>query len=69
MPKMPKKGDQVTWETPQGETHGSVEKVITETTKVKGHTAKASKESPQLLVKSGKTGKKAAHKPGSLKKA
>jgi hypothetical protein len=63
-----KKGDNVAWGTAQGETHGTVEKVVTSTTKVKGHVAKATKESPQVLVKSDKSGKEAVHKPGELKK-
>jgi hypothetical protein len=67
-PKMPRKGDIVAWQTPQGQTHGTVEQILTSTTKVKGHTAKASKDAPQVLVKSQKSGKEAAHKPGSLKK-
>ncbi len=68
MAKLPKQGDAVTWDAPQGKTSGTVEKVVTSTTKVKGHTAKASKEDPQVLVKSGKSGKKAVHKPEELKK-
>lgn len=64
----PKKGDKVTWATPQGETHGTVEKVVTSTTKVKGHTAKATKDKPEVLVKSDKSGKQAVHKPEQLKK-
>ena len=68
MGKLPKQGDAVTWDTSQGKTHGTVEKVVTSTTKVKGHTAKASKDDPQVLVKSGKSGKKAVHKPAELKK-
>ena len=68
MAKLPKKGDKVTWGTPQGETHGTVERVVTSTTKVKGHTAKATKEHPEVLVKSDKSGKEAVHKPESLKK-
>ncbi len=68
MAKLPKQGDAVTWDTSQGKTHGTVEKVVTSTTKVKGHTAKASKDDPQVLVKSGKSGKKAVHKPAELKK-
>jgi hypothetical protein len=36
---------------------------------VKGHTAKATKDDPQVLVKSSKTGKEALHKPAALKKA
>lgn len=65
MATTPKKGDKVKWNTPQGETHGTVEKVVTDATKVGGHTAKPSKEHPEVMVKSGK---KAVHKPGELKK-
>jgi Hypervirulence associated proteins TUDOR domain len=45
---------------------GTVEKVITEDTKIKGFTAKASEEEPKVMVKSDKTGAKAAHKPESV---
>ncbi len=55
------------WNTSQGETTGVVEKVVTSTTKVKGYAAKASKAAPKVIVKSSKSGKKAAHKPGALK--
>ncbi len=68
MAAMPKAGDKVRWGTSQGETHGTVEKVVTRTTKVKGHTAKATKDAPQVLVKSDKSGKEAVHKPEALKK-
>ncbi len=68
MTTLPKQGDKVTWGTAQGETHGTVEKVVTSTTKVKGHTAKATKENPEVLVKSDKSGKEAVHKPAELKK-
>ena len=68
MAKLPKKGDKVSWGSQQGEIHGTVEKVVTATTKVKGHTAKASREAPEVLVKSDKTGKQAVHKPEALKK-
>jgi len=68
MTKMPKPGDEVKWGTPQGETQGTVEKVVTSTTKVKGHTAKATKDHPQVMVKSSKSGKTAVHKPEELKK-
>lgn len=69
MTTMPKKGAKVKWETAQGETQGTVEEVVTKTTQVKGHTAKATKEDPQVLVKSDKSGKTAVHKPDALKKA
>ena len=41
---------------------------MTGTTEVKGHTAKATKEAPQFVVKSAKSGKTAVHKPEDLKK-
>ena len=69
MAAMPKKGAKVKWDTPQGETTGTVEKVVTSTTKVKGHTAKATREKPEVLVKSAKSGKAAVHKPEELKPA
>ncbi len=69
MTGLPKKGDKVSWTSLQGETHGTVEKVVTSTTKVKGHTAKATKDDPQVLVKSDKSGKEAVHKPEEVKKA
>lgn len=66
---MVKPGDKVKWDTSQGETHGRVEKKVTGTTRVKGHVAKATKDAPQFVVKSDKSGKEAVHKPGELRKA
>ncbi len=63
-----KKGDRVQWNTSQGETEGVVEKKLTEPAQIKGHPVKASKDNPEYLVKSDKTGKEAAHKPESLDK-
>ncbi len=65
---MVKPGDKVKWGTPQGETQGTVEKKVTSTTKVKGHTAKPTKADPQFIVKSAKSGKTAVHRPEQLKK-
>ena len=64
MAKLPKKGDKVSWGTAQGGTQGTVEKVVTST---KGHVAKATKDAPQVLVKSDKSGKEAVHKPEEVK--
>jgi hypothetical protein len=64
-----KPGAHVAWNTSQGRTRGKVEKKLTSKTKIKGHTAKPSKQHPQYLVRSDKSGAKAAHKPGELKKA
>jgi len=68
MAAIPKQGDKVKWGTSQGETRGTVEKVVTSETKVKGHVAKATKKAPQVVVNSDKSGKKAVHKPAELKK-
>jgi len=64
-----KKGDKVTWETSQGKTEGRVVKKQTSDTKIKSHTVRATKDDPQLIVESSKSGKRAAHKPDALKKA
>ena len=69
MAGLPKKGDKVSWGTSRGKTEGLVEKIVTSTTKVKGHIAKATKEKPEVLVKSSKSGKEAVHRPEELKKA
>lgn len=63
-----KKGDHVEWNSSGKKTEGVVEKKLTEPTDIKGHHVAASKENPEYLVKSDKTGKEAAHKPDSLKK-
>jgi hypothetical protein len=63
-----KPGDKVAWETSQGQTRGTVEMKQTRRTHIKGHTVAASKQDPQYIVKSDKSGEKAAHKPEALKK-
>ena len=63
-----KKGDHVTWGTPQGQTEGVVEKKLTEPTDIKHHHVAASADNPEYLVKSDKSGKEAAHKPEELHK-
>jgi len=64
-----KKGDKVTWETSQGKTEGKVVKKQTLDTQIKDHKVKASKDDPQIIVESSKSGKRAAHKPEALDKA
>jgi hypothetical protein len=61
-------GDHVQWNTSQGRTTGEVQKKLTSPTKIKGHEVKASKDDPEYLVESDKTGAEAAHKPSALKK-
>lgn len=63
-----KPGDKVEWQTSQGKTSGTVRKKLESPMDIKGHHVAASKDNPQVLVESEKSGKQAAHKPGSLKK-
>lgn len=63
-----KKGDKVHWNSSQGEVHGTVERKLTSPTDIKSHHVAASKDNPEYLVKSDKTGAEAAHKPNALKK-
>ncbi len=68
MTKDLKAGDKVEWDYAGNTVKGTVEKKLTSQTQIKGHTAKATKDDPQFMVKSDKTGAKAAHKPEELKK-
>ena len=68
MSKTLKSGDKVSWSTSAGETHGVVEKKQTTPTNIKSHKVEASKNDPQYIVKSDKTGAEAAHKPEALHK-
>ncbi len=68
MAKEPKPGDKVKWGASSGEVKGTVEKKLTKPMKIKTHQVEASPENPEFLVKSDKTGAKAAHKAGELKK-
>jgi hypothetical protein len=63
-----KPGDKVVWDSSQGEIKGEVVGKATSPTRIKTHKVAASPEAPQFIVKSDKTGAKAAHKPESLKK-
>jgi hypothetical protein len=63
-----KKGDKVEWNSAQGKITGEVNKKLISPTDIKGHHVAASKDNPEYLVESEKTGKQAAHKPDSLKK-
>lgn len=63
-----KKGDDVSWQSHGNTVDGTVEKKITSETEEAGRKVKASKDDPQFLVKSDKTGKEAVHKPTALDK-
>jgi hypothetical protein len=62
------KGDKVSWKSHGGTAEGKVEKKITEDTEEAGRTVRASKDDPQYLVRSDKSGGTAVHKPSALKK-
>jgi hypothetical protein len=64
-----KKGDRVSWKSHGGEAVGTVERKITSDTEAGGRTVRASKDEPQYLVKSEKSGGTAVHKPDALKRA
>lgn len=63
-----KAGDKVEWDSPGGHSVGEVVKKVTRPTTIKGHNVAASKDNPEYIVKSDKSGKTAAHKPEALKK-
>ena len=63
-----KKGDKVEWSSHGGKAVGKVERKITSETEAAGRKVKASKEEPQYLVRSEKSGGDAVHKPSALKK-
>ena len=62
------KGDHVTWKSHGGEAEGEVVKKITSDTKEAGRQVRASKDDPQYLVRSDKSGREAVHKPGALRR-
>ena len=62
------KGDQVTWKSHGSTAEGKVKKKITSDTEAGGRKVRASKDDPQYLVESDKSGREAVHKPGALKK-
>ena len=63
-----KKGDRVTWNSHGGTAEGEVVRKITEDTEAAGRQVRASKDEPQYLVRSDKSGGEAVHKATALKK-
>jgi hypothetical protein len=60
------KGDRVSWKSHGSTAVGTVEREITSDTEAAGRTVRASKDEPQYLVRSEKSGGTAVHKPGAL---
>ena len=69
MAKSVKVGDKVGWDSSGGHSTGKVVKKVISTTHIKGHKVAATKDDPQYIVESSKSGKRAAHKPEALTKA
>jgi hypothetical protein len=63
-----KMGDRVQWDSHGGTAEGEVEKKITRDTEAAKRTVRASKQEPQYLVRSDKSGGEAVHKPEALRK-
>ena len=66
MGERPRRGDKVQWNTPQGPTTGTVAKTLVAPCDIAGHHVAASREEPQYLVVSDRSGKQAAHKREAL---
>jgi hypothetical protein len=64
----PKAGDHVSWKSHGGTAKGKVIKKIVSPTTIKGHHVAASPTNPEYVVETDE-GKRAAHKPGALKKS
>jgi hypothetical protein len=63
-----KKGDRVLWKSRGGNAEGEVLQTITDDTELAGRKVWASKDDPQYLVRSDKSGGEAVHKPSALRK-
>jgi hypothetical protein len=64
-----KKGDRVRWDAGNQSSVGTVERKITSDTEAAGRMVRASKQEPQYLVKSEKTGRMAVHRPDAIHRA
>ena len=67
MAKELKQGDKVGWDSSGGHSTGKVVKKLTSPMTIKGHKVAASSDNPEYLVETD-DGKRAAHKPGALRK-
>lgn len=60
------KGDRVSWQSHGSTAEGEVVAKITEDTEAAGRQVRASRDEPQYLVRSDKSGGEAVHKPAAL---
>ena len=62
------KGDEVSWNTSQGETDGTVKEKRTSDFQFDGQQFRPTDTDPYYIVESAKTGAEAAHKESALRK-
>ena len=62
------RGDRVAWKSHGGKAEGEVLRKITEDSELAGRKVRASKDDPQYVVRSDKSGGEAVHKSSALKK-
>ena len=62
------KGDRVRWKSHGSSAVGEVVREITADTEAAGRTVRATKDDPQYLVRSDKSGGEAVHKPSALQR-
>lgn len=62
------RGDEVTWNTSQGQTHGRVREKKTSDFVFKGQKFTPTDDDPYYIVESEKSGSEAAHKESALSK-
>ena len=61
-------GDEVAWNTSQGQTHGTVKEKRTSDFTFEGQQFRPTEDDPYYIVESDRTGAKAAHKESALRK-
>ena len=62
-------GDHVSWNSEADRVSGTIRRKTTKPIKFKGYTVRASKETPQYLIKSDKTPHLAMHRGSALRRA
>lgn len=62
-------GDRVSWWSSGVRSIGRVVRKLTAPMRIKGHRVAASKDNPEFLVRSEKSGAEAAHKPDAPRRA
>jgi hypothetical protein len=61
-------GDRVSWNSEAGRVTGIIRKTIRSPMKLKGYTARATRDEPQYMIESEKTDHVAVHKGSALRK-